>query len=103
MIELVKQKLGDIQALCRKHRVLRLAVFGSALRDDFDFQTSDIDFLVEFMPGPRSGFDDPYFQLRRELMELFGRPIDLVESGCIDNPVVAAAVNRGKVAVYAAA
>ena len=34
-------------ALCKKHRVRRLEVFGSAARSDFDPESSDFDLLVE--------------------------------------------------------
>lgn len=103
MIELVAQNLGAIAALCRRHRVARLDVFGSAARDDFAPGRSDLDFVVEFMPGPRSGLDDVYFKLRADLELLLHRPVDLVERGCVSNPVVSAAIERGKVQVYAAA
>ena len=39
-----------IAELCRRHRIRRLALFGSVLRDDFTPE-SDIDVLVEFEPG----------------------------------------------------
>lgn len=40
-----------IAALCRRHGVARLEVFGSAARgEDFDPARSDADFLVEFTP-----------------------------------------------------
>ena len=38
--------------LCRRHRVRSLAVFGSAARDDFDPDRSDVDLLVEFGKHP---------------------------------------------------
>ena len=37
-----------------RHGVSRLALYGSALRDDFD-PTSDVDILVEFHPGRTRG------------------------------------------------
>ena len=40
---------NDIIEFCRRHHILKLALFGSALRDDFRFD-SDIDMLVEFEP-----------------------------------------------------
>ena len=40
----------EIEAFCRHWRIIELAVFGSALRDDFGPE-SDIDFLVTFAPG----------------------------------------------------
>lgn len=95
--------LDAIGELCRRHGVRRLEVFGSAVRDDFDPAASDVDFLVEFEPGPRRGFGDRYFVLARELERLLQRPIDLVETGCITNPVIASMVEREKVPLYAAA
>ena len=62
--------------LCRRWGIRELAIFGSALRDDFGSE-SDVDLLVDFQPGTVLGFR--IFQLERELSLLFGgRRIDLV-------------------------
>ena len=45
----------QLAAFCREHGIRRLAVFGSALRDDFGPE-SDIDLLVEFEPNRTPGF-----------------------------------------------
>lgn len=58
----------------RRNRIRRLALFGSALRDDFR-PDSDLDILVEFEPDARIGLR--FFALQRELTELFGRAVDL--------------------------
>lgn len=63
-----------LEALCQQQEVQRLAVFGSALRSDFE-PASDIDILVEFQPGARVGF--AFFMLQDELSALFGRRVDL--------------------------
>lgn len=39
-----------ISALCKKHRIVRLALFGSILRDDFNAD-SDVDLLIESKVG----------------------------------------------------
>lgn len=44
----------EVAAFCRRHGIRRLAVFGSALRDDFG-PHSDIDVLVEFESGRTPG------------------------------------------------
>lgn len=62
----------------RRHHIRRLAVFGSALRDDFR-PDSDLDILVEFEPGVPIGLR--FFALERELSELLGRPVDLNTPG----------------------
>lgn len=50
-IKLPKQK---IEEFCRRHHIRKLAVFGSALRDDFR-PRSDLDVLVEFDPEHTPG------------------------------------------------
>lgn len=45
----IEQHRAAIAELCRRYRVRRLEVFGSAARgDDFDPARSDFDFLAEF-------------------------------------------------------
>lgn len=55
---------------CREHHIRRLALFGSALRDDFG-PDSDIDVLVEFEPGSTPGLLG-MARLERELAAIFG-------------------------------
>lgn len=65
-----------IAAFCRQHHVRRLALFGSALREDFGPE-SDIDVLVEFKPGHTPGLLG-IARLERELSAIFGgRKVDL--------------------------
>jgi len=70
-IELPKEKIAEF---CRRNHIRRLAVFGSALRDDFR-PTSDIDVLVEFEPGHIPGL--AFFGMQAELSNTLGRPVDL--------------------------
>lgn len=67
-----------IAEFCRRHGIRRLAIFGSALRQDFGPQ-SDIDVLVEFRPGTRTGLR--FFAMQEELAEIFRRPVDLNTPG----------------------
>jgi predicted nucleotidyltransferase len=46
--------LGEIAEFGRRNHIRRLAVFGSALRDDFTLE-SDVDLFVEFEPGQVPG------------------------------------------------
>jgi predicted nucleotidyltransferase len=70
--------MDRIGGFCRKHRIRRLAIFGSALRDDFTPQ-SDIDVLVEFEPGVRVGWS--FFAMQDELSAILGRNVDLHTEG----------------------
>lgn len=68
-----KQRLAEF---CRAHGIKRLALFGSALREDFGPE-SDIDLLVEFHPDRIPGFLG-LAGMEIELSKLFeGRKIDL--------------------------
>jgi predicted nucleotidyltransferase len=71
----VRVSPDDLDRLCRRHRIRRLSLFGSVLRDDFS-ETSDVDVLVEFEPGTKITF----FSLARvedALSALFGRRADV--------------------------
>ena len=70
-IELPKEKIADF---CRRHNIRKLAVFGSALREDFR-PDSDLDVLVEFDPDHTPGL--AFFGMEQELSELLGRKVDL--------------------------
>lgn len=65
---------GQIADFCRKHGIRKIALFGSALRDDFTPE-SDVDVLVEFEPGHTPGL--AFFTMQRELSEILGRKVDL--------------------------
>ena len=65
-----------LAAFCREHGIKRMAIFGSALRDDFGPE-SDIDMLVEFQPDRVPGLLG-IAGMEMELAELFdGRKVDL--------------------------
>ncbi len=68
-----KEKVADF---CRRHHINRLAIFGSALREDFAPE-SDVDILVEFEAGHVPGFFR-LFEMEEELSTLLdGRKVDL--------------------------
>lgn len=66
----------SITPFCIQNQIKRLALFGSVLRDDFNSE-SDIDVIVEFVPGKRAGMLT-MARIERELSQIFGdRKIDL--------------------------
>jgi len=69
-----------IADFCRRNRIRKLAVFGSALRGDFR-PDSDLDVLVEFQPGAVPGL--AFFALQDELSQMFGRLVDLNTPNCL--------------------
>jgi predicted nucleotidyltransferase len=82
--EEITGNLDGIRALCVTYGVKRLTLFGSAARGEFDPQTSDFDFLVEFLPETRTGLR--FFAFEEDLAALLGRRVDLMSIGPIRNP-----------------
>jgi predicted nucleotidyltransferase len=91
-----------IHEICRRHRVRRLDLFGSAATGRFRPGESDFDFLVEFEPMPPGGYADAYFGLLEALTELLGRPVDLVVAPANRNPYFRESVEETRTPLVAA-
>lgn len=102
MIKELSDRTEELERLCRKFRVKRLDVFGSASTGEFDRQTSDLDFLVVFESLCPTEHADAYFGLLSELQLLFSRNIDLIELQAINNPYFLQSVEETRSALYAA-
>lgn len=102
MNALIDQEREQLAELCRRFHVQRLELFGSAADGTFDPETSDFDFLVEFLPLEPNEHYDAYFGLLESLEELFRRHVDLVETGAMRNPYFIRRVNESRTLVYAA-
>ena len=102
VVDVLEVKREAIAALCAKHGVARLDVFGSALGRDFRPEESDVDLLVEF--GPMDGYAKAvaYFDLLDELEELLGVEVDLVMTGAVKNRYIARDIERTRRLLYAA-
>jgi predicted nucleotidyltransferase len=102
MVAVMEEKREAIAGLCRKYGVVRLFVFGSALRDDFRSGQSDIDLLVEF--GPMEGYAKAvaYFDLLDELHALLGVDVDLVMAGAVKNRYIARDIESTRQLLYVA-
>ncbi|MCX5993774.1 MAG: nucleotidyltransferase family protein [Chloroflexi bacterium] len=59
-----------IAGFCRRHHIRKLSLFGSVLRDDFG-PDSDVDVLVEFLPGHTPGYFS-LFDMETEFSALLG-------------------------------
>jgi predicted nucleotidyltransferase len=81
-IELSREAIADF---CRRWRIRELAIFGSALREDFR-PDSDVDVLVTFEPEVRWEFQQ-WLEMTRELEALFGRRVDLVERRMVEQSI----------------
>ncbi len=73
---------NEIEAFCRENHIRSLAVFGSALREDFGPE-SDIDILVEFEHGQEPDLFK-IMQQQEQLSAIFSRSVDLIERRSVE-------------------
>ena len=74
-----------LAAVCRKYRVKKMSVFGSAARNELR-PDSDVDLLVEFKESSKATLFD-YVHMQDDLAPLFGnRPIQLADPKILENP-----------------
>ncbi len=99
----ILKRLAQLEALCTRFHVRRLALFGSAAKPDARSEPRDFDLLVEFEVTTPAEHANRYFGLLEELENLLQAPVDLVESGAIRNPFFRRAVETTQVTLYAAA
>ena len=101
MHKIIKDKKDDIAEICRKYDVIRLEVFGSAARGtDFDPNTSDVDFLIDFRNPLKADYCKRYDGVEEDLKELFARKVDLVRIGTIRNPYRLASIEEDREMIY---
>lgn len=85
-----------IAELGTRYGISKLMLFGSALRDDFT-SSSDVDLLVEFLPGHTPGFLG-LEMLEDDLQEAFaGRDVDLNTPGMFKSGVRSKILSQAKV------
>lgn len=88
----------EVADLCRRHQIVWMAVFGSAVRGELQ-DTSDYDFVVEFDEAAKPSLFD-LIHIQRELEERLGRPVDLGTRRSI-KPALRAEILGTAVQVYA--
>jgi len=71
----IKISKSWIEQFCKTHHIVKLALFGSVLTDDFSAE-SDVDILVEFDPNHIPGFFG-VVEMREELSLNIGQEVDL--------------------------
>jgi len=94
--------LSSIRVFCERWKVRELALFGSALRDDFG-PTSDVDVLLSFADDAQWGLFD-LARMQRELKAIFGREVDVLTRPAVEasrNPLRREAILSSAEVVYA--
>ena len=99
--EIVDRK-NEITAICRRYRVSRLEVFGSAPRGgDFNLETGEADFLVEYHPSNYVSLNGQFW-LEDALGDVLVRKVDLVQPEAVRNTYLQEAINQSRELVYEA-
>lgn len=93
--------LDAIRRAAERHGVAELALFGSAVAGGFGAD-SDVDFLVDFLPGRLDPFED-FCALRDDLRDIVERDVDLVVKRAIRNPYFRESALSQAETVYVAA
>lgn len=94
-IDIPRDKVAEF---CRRHRIRRLSLFGSVLREDFRAD-SDVDVLVEFEPEAKIGFI-ALSRMQRELSALLQRQVDIVPRSGL-KPVIRDSIMADEEVIYA--
>ena len=93
----------EIVALCKKHGLLRLEVFGSAAREvDFDEAKSDLDLIARFDYENHKQTFVNFFDFVDDVEKIVGRRVDLSEDVPIKNPYLKRSIDQCRELVYEA-
>ena len=82
LVKNIKISEPQIAKFCQRWRITELALFGSALQENFR-SDSDIDVLVKFIPNHQWTLFD-HVDMQDELEAIFGRKVDLVSKSAIE-------------------
>ena len=96
---IIEKNMVQIIALCNKHKVARLYVFGSILTKDYK-KTSDIDLLVDFSGVDLYEYADNYFDLKKSLEKSLKRQVDILEDKAVKNPFLRQSIDSSKRIIY---
>lgn len=98
-MNLIEKNKDAVISLCKTHKVAKLFVFGSVLRDDFS-EKSDVDLIVYFDKIEFGNYVDNYFSFHSSLEKILKHPVDLLEGKAIINPYFKQTVDATKQLVY---
>lgn len=102
-LEVLGSCRDDVESICKTYAVKRLRLFGSATTGDWNLDSSDFDFVVEFGPAPTGiGLFDQYLEFKTQLEAILGRSVDLVELTAVRNEYFRRNLERTALDWYAA-
>lgn len=96
----ILKNLNDFNALCQIHKVKYLYAFGSSVTDRFDYDSSDIDLLVEIDDVDPIERGDKLISLWDTFEVFFHRKVDLLTDSSIRNPYLRKSIDSTKILIY---
>ena len=81
--QIIPMPVCELARFCRRWKIRELALFGSALRDDFGAH-SDVDILVDFETDTDWSLLN-HIQMQQELQTLLGRKVDLISKRALEH------------------
>jgi len=96
----IENKLDKLFELCNKYKVIRLFIFGSLSKGNFNSETSDIDLIVELEKLPPIEKGENLMRFWSELEKLFTRKVDLLTEKNLKNPYLKNEIENSKLLLY---
>ena len=100
MKESIKTKLVEFLSLCQSHNVKTIYAFGSAVTENFDEETSDIDLLIEIDSEDPIVRGEYLMSIWDKFEEFFQKKVDLLTNASIKNPILRKNIDTTKILIY---
>ena len=102
-IPLIQKHITEINSLCSTFGVKSLYVFGSVVSGSFVEDKSDLDFFVEMKSGINPlDKGESILELWNGLEKTFKKPVDLLTTESVSNPILKDEIESKKILVYEA-
>jgi hypothetical protein len=98
--ESIKYKMSEFLTICKTHNVKNLYAFGSSITDQFDENTSDIDFLIEIDNDDPIERGENLINIWDKFEYFFQRKVDLLTNTSIKNPILKKNIESTKILIY---
>ena len=98
--ECIQTRLGDFLTLCKSHNVKNIYAFGSAVTENFNDESSDIDLLIEIDNDDPIERGENLMDIWDKLEVFFQRKVDLLTISSIKNPILRKNIDTTKILLY---
>ncbi|MGA9639567.1 nucleotidyltransferase family protein [Flavobacterium sp.] len=100
MKESIQTKLVEFLTLCKSHKVKNIYAFGSAVTENFNEDSSDIDLLIEIDTEDPIERGENLMDIWDKLEDFFQRKVDLLTHSSIKNPILKKNIDSTKILLY---